>query len=347
MFGGVGMGIALQRSYKIGYTNNIIRDQDSSSDYTTSSVKLDQIMKKLFTLSHQATLYMVNSLFDENLTLDEVTIHPSNGEFINDTYERLFGDIYLTIETKLEKITYHIELQTLHDASMALRMFRYGFEKGLELSKLGKRKNLIVFPKQVVLFLEQNEAIEDPLSLTVQLPNGTTFDYTVPVIKYWRYTEEDLVKQKMYALLPLQVFQYRKAMRAIENSTRTTAEKNRLMSYEFQKLEQTIRRMIQALEQLDQELSIQELSDILAAQKNLTAYLYGRYGEYKKYEKEVQEMVESYIDRIPRIFEEGRKAGEEEGKQEIAKRLLTKGMPVSEVAEITDISEEEIKQWLS
>lgn len=42
--------------------------------------------------------------------------------------------------------------------------------------------------------------------MNVVFPKGNTFKYTVPVMKYWKYSDKDLIKKKMYPLLPLQLF---------------------------------------------------------------------------------------------------------------------------------------------
>jgi hypothetical protein len=261
--------------------------------------------------------------------------------------------LYIALETEGQRFHYHMEFQTLNDESMVIRMFRYGFEKAVELAKPDKTKErtIITLPKQLVIFIEKNEAIHDVLSFTLRLPDGTEFDYTVPVMQYWTYSTDELINLSMFALLPLQVFQSRKAMKAIHESNKSDVEKSRLMNCQFKQLEQTIRRIIEVLGELDGSgMTIQELDGILSAQQHLTEYLYSHYGGYITYEKEVQHMIESFID--PRIMEEGKREGIKEGKREgikegelkVAKRLLDKGLKVNEVAELTDLTVEEIQK---
>jgi predicted transposase/invertase (TIGR01784 family) len=75
--------------------------------------------------------------------------------------------------------------------------------------------------------------------------------------------------------------------------------------------------------------------------QNINEYLYKRYGEYQTIEEEVHHMVKTLYD--PRIKQEGIKEGIKEGELKVAKRLLDKGWKVNEVAEVTDLSIEEIQ----
>lgn len=40
-------------------------------------------------------------------------------------------------------------------------------------------------------------------------PDGQKIYYAVPVMKYWEYDDRRLIKEKMYPLLPLQLFKLR------------------------------------------------------------------------------------------------------------------------------------------
>ncbi|TZE80254.1 hypothetical protein [Calorimonas adulescens] len=110
-------------------------------------------MKVLFKLSKKVTINLLNALFDEKFVSNEVTIEYSNSEFIDDDYERIIGDLFINVYTKDHVYRYHIEFQTLNDASMVIRMFRYGFEKAKEISGVSEYKEIrLEFPKQLVIF---------------------------------------------------------------------------------------------------------------------------------------------------------------------------------------------------
>ena len=126
--------------YKQTWYNSVIRERDDS--YTSNNqekLKLDQVMKVLFKLSKKVTLNMINRLFDENFTSEEVVIQYENSEFIQDDFDRIIGDIFITIKKNRQEFRYHIEFQTLNDSSMVIRMFRYGFEKAVEVALISSQ----------------------------------------------------------------------------------------------------------------------------------------------------------------------------------------------------------------
>jgi antitoxin component HigA of HigAB toxin-antitoxin module len=286
-------------------------------------IKLDQIMKVLFKLSKKVMVNLMNSLFDENFLTHEVTINYGNSEFVNDDLDRIYGDIFITIRKKTYEYRYHIEFQTTNDNSMVIRMFRYGFEKALELSSTQQTEEIrLDFPKQLVIFLEENDSIKDYLSFKLILPDKGEVKYNVPVIKYWKYSAQDLKDKKMYALLPLQVFKSRKTIMGIYNSRRKEKEKAQLINEEFKKLLENIRSTIEILKELneEQEIYVSDLEKILRVLTNITDYLYNKYGKYTQVGKEVYNMVTTLYN--PAIENKGRMEGRVEGKIEFVLDLL-------------------------
>ena len=225
---------------------------------------------------------------------------------------------------------------------MVIRMFRYGFEKAIELagSKDADPPIILEFPRQLVIFLEENEEIPYILTMERRMPNGEVISYTVPVMKYWRYTAEELKAQKMYALLPLQAFKSRKKIDSIYKSHKPDSVKSRLITEQFGLLKETIQHTVSILGELhdQQEIRTGDLERILRVLQNINDYLYQRYGEYQTIEEEVHHMVKTLYD--PLVKQEGIK----EGKLELAKSLISLGVDLATVIKATEFTTEEIKQ---
>ncbi|MFD1388385.1 Rpn family recombination-promoting nuclease/putative transposase [Oceanobacillus oncorhynchi subsp. oncorhynchi] len=85
-------------------------------------------------------------------------------------------------------------------------------------------------------------------------------------------------------------------------------------------------------------------------------FLYGYFETYLKLNKEEEAQMMEQMENLPEeekevvlqlpnsYFERGKEEGIEKGKQEIVLKLIKKGMSISEVAEITEYSEVEIKK---
>jgi len=300
-------------------------------------IKLDQMTKMLFRLSKNVTINLLNGLFNENYNPREVDLDYGNSEFIDEKLRKRNGDIYLTVHNGNKSINYHIELQTLNDSSMAIRMFRYGFEKAVEQADISaKEKIKLYFPKQIVIFLEENNNIKEALSLSLELPDGNDVLFEVPVMKYWEYSSKDLKDKKMYALLPLQVFNVRKSIIGIEKSSKSDIEKAQLINLEIKRLMNIIKETLSIVDDLSRSKEIlgSDLEKILLVLNNISEYLYNNYGEYEKVSKEVFVMLKTLVDPvvmnegiekgIQKGIEKGIEKGELKNQQRLALKLLKK-----------------------
>lgn len=334
---------------------SLIRETNDSEGYDSKRIKLDQIMKLLFKLSDESTLNLINYMFKEQYVLDQVTLQYDDPSFIDDEYEQIVGDYFVSIkpshhdESLLDTANYHIEFQTLNDAIMATRMFKYGLEKAL--SKISFNKDsldpAVTFPKQLVIYLEQNNNIADRLTIHINLPAQHVINYTIPIMKYWEHHIEDLYQHQLYALLPLQVFQYRKPIQSIYNSHKSDFDKSRLISEHFMQLKHTIRTLVDFLRKgyEDQHISPEELKILLAAIQHLNDYLYTKYGEYETIEKEAYHMIKVLDDQ--RVMQQGIEQGIEQGEQrkaiDIAKNLLSKGIDLNLIVEATGLTHADVE----
>lgn len=319
-------------------------------------LKLDQMMRVLFRLSKRQTVQLINGLFGESFASADVkAIYYGNAEFISDEYERIVGDLFMKLDTRRGSVHYHVEFQTLNDQSMVIRMFRYGFEKALELAAGDAEDGvpLVIFPKQIVIFLEENEAIGDELLFRMRMPDGGETVYKVPVLRYWTLTPRDLQERQLSALLPLQVFSSRKNMRLIAASRRSDDEKRRLFAREFERLKATIKMTLDVIRELrlQRQLRLGDMDKILQVLDSIVNYLYRNYSDNQQTE-EVSRMIKTFID--PEVLKKGRKEGLEEGMQKgmqkgmqegkiaVARNLLKLGVDIGTISEATGLAPEEV-----
>lgn len=309
------------------------------------------MFKMAFRLSDKLILKMLGSLFEDDYTHTEgVTLEYGNNEFIGDHLERLHSDIEFTIKKGNLIRNYHIEFQTQNDNSMVIRMFRYGFEKSMELFNVSKEKSRIKleFPKQLVIFLEKNNEIDDFLEMDIVLPDCNIIPYKVPVFKLWEYDLINLKRRNLYILVPFKVFDFRKNIQSIVSGNQPEIEKKRLMMNEFEQLLKTIRESALIARDLyfGKEITAHDLEQMLLIINNLTEYLYQKYSYYqeKPLNEEVGQMITTLFDPIvlEKGKEEGKKEGKMEGKLDVAKNMLSEGMDIPLIVKITGLTEEEV-----
>ena len=326
-------------------------------------IRLDHIMRTLFRLSKRTVVRLINGLFHESFRVEEVKLRYANSRFITDRLDTVEGDAFLTVEVSGAKKEFHVEFQTLNDSAMAVRMFEYGFRHALEhyrSSSAAQTETIdLFFPRQLVIFLEENERIGETVELKLHFPDGQTVVYQAPTLRYWNYTGEELVRQQLYALIPLQVFRIRKRLQHIARSGLADEEKRQRMLAEFNVLKAIISRTLEQLEGLynDDELDTGDFERLLLVLQNITDYLYNHYDIYQiRVDKEVRQMLEPWFD-FPKLKREARQKGKMEGKiegqmegkiegkLEVAKKLLETGkLTLPEIAEVADLSMEQIAQ---
>lgn len=280
---------------------------------TKEKIKLDEVLKYLFSTSNKVLINLLNGIFDENFKEDEVSLTISNNEFIGESLDVIRGDMFFEI-SKLnnQKTCYHLEFQTKNDSTMIIRMFEYGFKKGRETQSINLNDvKTIYFPKQKVIFFEENKNINNSLDLNIVFPSGENILYSVDVIKYWEYTEEELIRKKMYPLIPLQLFNLRKELEKCQKNN--DIKKINELSHIAKSL--AVRLAIESKELFDSyEILGEDFHKMLLSINNLIEYLNRNYLNDDRLEEEVNTMTKTLYD--PEVEKRGIEIGRQEGIQE-------------------------------
>lgn len=295
---------------------------------------------------------LLNGIFNENFSVDEVELTVSNNEFVEDDLGILRGDMFFDILNKdYNKASYHIEFQTKNDNTMIVRMFEYGFKKGKEQLKSFKNYTedirTIYFPKQKVIFFEENKNIKNQLKLKIIFPDEKEIIYTVDVMKYWEYSDEQLREKKMYPLIPLQLFKLRKELEKAHNEKDLNRIKE--LSNNAKELAGKLAKQSAILFEADEILG-EDFHKMLLAIQNLIEYLNRNYMNDENIENEVTTMTKTLYD--PEVekrgIEKGRGEGIEEGINLTKKvfKLASQGETIGNISKICKISEEKVKEIL-
>lgn len=169
--------------------------------------------------------------------------------------------------------------------------------------------------------------------MRIVFPDNQEVNYFVPVMKYWEFTDEELLKKKMYPLLPLQIFKLRVKLERI-NKNNIENKQGELYKLLNEAKEIAIDIAKKCRELFDKgEIVGDDLHKILLAIQNLIEYLNERYGENEEIEKEVISVTKTLYD--PLVAK--KKA------LEIAKNLLDV-LDVYTIAKKTGLKVEEIKE---
>lgn len=219
---------------------------------------------------------------------------------------------------------------------MIVRMFEYGFKKGKEQLKNSKKFKeeikTIYFPKQKVIFFEENKNIENQLKLKIVFPDEQKIIYTIDVIKYWEYTNEELKEKKMFPLMPLQLFNLRKELEKAHN--KNDLKKIKELSKKAKNLAEKLAKESAKLFEEDEILG-EDFHKMLLAIQNLIEYLNRNYMKDENIENEVNKMTKTLYD--PEVEKKGIEKGIEKGIKSAIEKLLLSGMDAEKIASILDV----------
>jgi predicted transposase/invertase (TIGR01784 family) len=324
-------------------------DKIKSKEDSCERVKLDQILKSLFNVSRKVLIEMMNSLFKENYDLENTEITFENNEFVTDDYDIIRGDLFLKISKEKKPYHYHIELQTKNDETMIIRMFEYGFKKAKEISRNSEEETVIYIPKQLVIFIEENKNIKNELKMKLIFPDKQEVNYIVPVLKCWEYDDKRIIEEKMYPLLPLQIFKLRYKMESIKRSKEHDKSKLTKAILEAKEMAEIVAK--EGKELYDKgEIDGEDLHRILLAIGNLFEYLNEKYGDNKNLNEEVASMTKTLYDPvveergIERGIEKGIEKGENKRALKDAVNFLKLGVSVEIVAQGTGLTIDIIRE---
>ncbi|WP_261783054.1 hypothetical protein [Clostridium botulinum] len=219
-------------------------------------------------------------------------------------------------------------------------MFEYGFKKAKE--QAGNRDDFktIYFPKQKVIFIERNSNIKDDIKLKIVLPDEQSFIYSVPVMKYWKYTDKELIENKMYPLLPLQLFNLRKDLEYYRR--KNDIENIKELSIKAKDIASKIANESKELFEKN-EIVGEDFHKMLLAIQNLIEYLNRNYFKDERLEEEVSTMTKTLYD--PEVEKRGIEKGMEKKAIEdaigflrlgVSEEIVSKGtgLPIERVIEL-------------
>jgi hypothetical protein len=282
------------------------------------------------TASHEAIVNLINGLFKTRHPPGSKVDFP-NTVIVNDDLKQIVTDIEILID---EKHLYHIEAEIDNNLNIALRMFRYGYERGLKRKTAGRDGVITIpFPKARVLYWETTKNTLDTARLRLIFPDGTPHEFSVGTFKVLEHSPGDLAKRKLLLLLPFYILKLRKQVVAAKTSAKRRALSGELGAT-FKQIVETLDAAEQSgiLTKPDKQLILNQL-DILFSQ------IYEPYKEFK----EVTKMKDTVL--LSR-FEQAELKAELTKSLEIAKNLLVDGLNPERVAKATKLPLAKVKALL-
>lgn len=177
----------------------------------------DESIKLLLSMSHKVLINFVNSAFKENFTEDkvEVTFYKINAPsdpFYNNS---MISNWCIELLTGGKKYNYHISLQVKKDNKFESNMFNHALYIAKNNAMLSKEPQKFYFPKQLALIYGEDDTIQNEQTPKIAMPNNELYEYRISTLNCSQYTLKELIQNKLYLLLPLQLFNYNSKLESV------------------------------------------------------------------------------------------------------------------------------------
>jgi predicted transposase/invertase (TIGR01784 family) len=252
---------------------------------------------------------MADDIMSYFLGLQYTKIDELNIEFAR--VERRDSDMIFKCTTDKGNVAVHIEFQSENDGKMPYRMLRYSLE-------IMEKHNLI--PYQVVVYIGKDN-VKMANSLSYDFGEQNTLNYRYRIINVGDIKFTDVLKTDyydLYSLLPLMD----------QNRRKEEGEKY-------------LERCVEAIKNIP--LDINKKKDIAFKAEILSGIVYKR----EVIEKAFMEVIRMFRIEESETYKMIIEKGEKEKSIKIAKKLLKEGMDIDRIAEITELSKEEIKKLMN
>ena len=314
---------------------------------------LDEIAKFLFSRSEPLVISFINAGFGMDYDPATISLQPTTNEYIRNFKATRADIVLIATEKETRQELFHIEVQTVNDREMSIRMLKYGYNIGLahqeESDSEGRR--ILKFPHQMVIFLDDDPSIPDTVEVRIIFPDGQEVIYRVPTLKIRDYSMNDLVNRELYLLLPFEIFKVRKMFKAANRARTDRAGKKDLATDE---LLRTAEDLVQEVERLYNEgrLDTPGKDAIISSLGEIYYHMSTKYSLAREINTKVDTMVTSIMEKVRKEgLSEGEKKGEKKGRQkgkleaykEVAIRLLEQGYDIAAISNVTGLSKTEIE----
>ena len=280
----------------------------------------DRIFKRIITLSSPTVINFINGIFEEDYPLDsELTYNWT--ESVDDKLKKTIADTIITIN---RTDSFHIEAQMYKDDnSIMLRMFDYGYNHSKKRPediydddgiRCGGR---LIFPKQVVIYLDSSKHIPDSYIITLVVEGGKEFSYSVPTIKFQDADMSEVIRKHMIILLPFKLLKIRERFKKEYESYTENGDNERLKNIVQELRDIYERDIIKTIEASfkNEEISRHDMEVLIKLTIRLFDHLYSKYSSLEEvdnmlYDQSLDLDIDRYMDRIEELEDEVSKNAE-------------------------------------
>ena len=114
---------------------------------------------------------------------------------------------------------YHLECESKrYDGTILVRIFEYDAQIALDEGEKSLDRLDIRFPNTGLLLLRASPKAPKKAVINIEMPEGETVHYSIPIIKVSDYKIDEIFEKRLYLLLPFYIFNFEKQLGEIDQS---------------------------------------------------------------------------------------------------------------------------------
>ena len=269
----------------------------------------DSAFKSIIKKCPRVALFLINEMFYKSGLIEEEYDGTERVELLDKELPSLeLGglelDMRLAVYKSIRRI-FHLECQSTPDGSVILRMIRYDTRTALEEADYTVSRIHVKLDDSGIVFLRSTKNTPEIMTVVLEVPQGGSVSYQIPVIKMQDYTLEYILENKLFILLPFLFFNYEKQLRKAPN--------DKALYEEILTLYDTVLNKLRELTDAE-VITAYEASTLYDALKMVFEAL----GRTNKAEQEVANIMGGTILEFSadKYFDAGKAAGKAEGRAE-------------------------------
>ena len=186
----------------------------------------DEMLKRQIQLYPEMLLPLVKEIFKKEYPA-ETNIKMLSTEYVvskvyghgENRIESVRSDLLIQVGNK---DMYHMECQMKQGGDIAVRMLEYDMNIALvhglewvENAPNDTHRHNLKFPKSAILYLDNTAKTPDAESCTITFPDGTEYEYRIPILKVQGYSPEMMEEKKLNILFPFSPIRFRRRFETI------------------------------------------------------------------------------------------------------------------------------------
>ncbi len=291
----------------------------------------DNVFKTMKSKHKRLFISVINETFGKNYSMDaKIETLPSEGYLTESettdgskNIEEQISDFVIKIGNEI----YLLECQSYDDGSMAIRIAEYAFIVARQFAVWDIGHATIPMPRFSVIYVKRTEKTPKITTITFTFPDGQEVNYESVNVILEEFTKEYIVEKRLFPYIPFYIARYENDIIS-ENSIENAVEDLNYFRNEMVRLHK------------EGELTDDEIVDLMGFVNTIITHIANG---NKNEERLVNIMGGTVIEmESEKLIRKGRLQGRLEGVQDSVLKLLRKGLSVLEVANLLELSEEEV-----